>query len=58
MQKITASLLGVVAVAASLLALRQPRPAPDRHAEAERLVPAGETVPAQISLDRIRELGL
>ena len=58
MQKITASLLGVAAVAASLLALRQPRQFAQRHPEVERPVPAGETVPAQISLERIRELGL
>ncbi len=58
MQKITASLLGVAAMAVSLLALRQPRHPADRHPEMERPVPAGETVPAQISLERIRELGL
>jgi len=58
MEKITVSLLGVAAVAASVLALRQPRPTPVRSSETARSVPAGETVPAQISLERIRELGL
>ena len=60
MRKITAGLLGAAAVAASLIVLRQPRtPVPQNaHSPDEGdAVPAGERVPGQISLDRIRELG-
>ena len=55
-RKITAGLLGAAAVALSLIALRQPRLA----SQADTLdgaTPAGERVPSQISLDRIRERG-
>ncbi|HSG46345.1 MAG TPA: hypothetical protein VLA43_00895 [Longimicrobiales bacterium] len=58
MRKITAGILGAAAVAVSLIALRQPRltgPAPVLE---DGSAPSGERVPAQISLDRIRELGL
>jgi hypothetical protein len=52
---LTVSLLGVVAVAASLVLLRQQRqPEVPRQ---PRITPAGETVPGTISLERIRELG-
>lgn len=63
MHKIAASLVGAAAVGASLLALR-----PSREVEASAPTPraapvvkglhAGETVPAEISLDKLRELGL
>lgn len=58
MRKITAGLLGAAAVAVSLIALRQPRVTGQPDPADDRLVPSGERVPAQISLDRIRELGL
>lgn len=63
MHKIAASLMGAAAVGASLLALRSPRdegptsPAP-RSAPLIKGLHAGETVPAEISLERLRELGL
>lgn len=59
-RKLTAGLLGTVAVAASLIVLRQPRPAvpqSSRSSGENEAVPAGERVPGQISLDRIREMG-
>lgn len=55
-RKITAGLLGAAAVALSLVALRQPRVISQTDAVDGR-VPAGERVPHQISLDRIREQG-
>ncbi|MDT8340118.1 MAG: hypothetical protein RQ751_01280 [Longimicrobiales bacterium] len=58
MRPITAGLLGAAALAVSLIALRQPRIAGPSEPAADRLAPSGERVPAQISLDRIRELGL
>ena len=60
MRKITAGLLGTVAVAASLIVLRQPKtPIPQDSRSSDKFdeVPAGERVPGQISLDRIRALG-
>lgn len=57
MRKITAGLLGAAAVAASLIVLRQPRPATPSASVDTGSVPAGERVPGQISLDRLRELG-
>lgn len=58
MQKIAAGLLGAAAIAVGLIALRQPRVPGEPESLDERAVPAGERVPGQISLDRIRELGL
>lgn len=62
MQKITASLAGAAAVGASLLALRTPRAAPTvstlKPQPAVKGTHAGETVPVEISLERLRELGL
>lgn len=55
-KKLTAGILGAVAVAASIIVLRSPRIAQADEIDA-RTVPAGEKVPGQISLDRIRELG-
>jgi hypothetical protein len=57
-QKIAAGLLGAAAIAVGLIALRQPRITDEQESMDERIVPAGERVPSQISLDRIRELGL
>jgi hypothetical protein len=57
LRKFTAGLLGMVAVAASLIVLRHPRPNAQNGALDERPTPAGERVPGQISLERIRELG-
>jgi hypothetical protein len=63
MQKIAASLVGAAAVGASLLALRPLRIDAPSHPATKpspgpRTIPAGETVPAHISLERLRELGL
>lgn len=58
MRKITAGILGAAAVAVSLIALRQQRPLGQTEALVDGSAPSGERVPAQISLDRIRELGL
>ena len=55
MRTLTVSLLGVAAVAVSLVILRQQKEE-DVTREA-RLVPAGETQPGTISLERLRELG-
>ena len=55
-KKLTAGILGAMAVAASIIVLRSPRIAQADEIEA-RTVPAGEKVPGQISLDRLRELG-
>ena len=52
---LTVSLLGAAAVAASLLLLRQQRE--DETRVPPRVVPPGETLPAEISLDRLRERG-
>lgn len=58
MRKITAGILGAAAVAVSLIALRQPRLTGQAEAVEDGSAPSGERVPAQISLERIRELGL
>ena len=55
MKKITFGLLGAMALATTIVMVRQQKqvvepPKPD-------LVPAGETQPATISLERIREAG-
>jgi hypothetical protein len=54
-KNIAISLLGAAALATTILLVRQQRGAEVRGA---RLIPAGETRRADISLDRIRELGL
>lgn len=56
MRKITAGLLGAAAVALSLIALRQPRIVGQTDT-LEGATHAGERLPSQISLDRIRERG-
>ena len=55
MRTLTYSLLGAAALAAGLLLVRQHKQVED---ERPKLVPAGETVLAVISLDRLRELGI
>ena len=55
MRTLTVSLLGAAAVAASLVLLRQQR-AEDTRPQT-RVVPPGETIPAEISLERLRERG-
>jgi hypothetical protein len=63
MQKIAASLVGAAAVGASLLALRPlridaPSHPPRKPSRSPMTIPAGESVPCHISLERLRELGL
>jgi hypothetical protein len=53
MRSLTAGLLGAAALTAALLLVRQVKDGTDT----PRVVPAGETQPATISLDRIRALG-
>jgi ABC-type uncharacterized transport system permease subunit len=55
MGKLSYSLLGAVALAAGLLLVRQHRQVEE---ERPKVAPAGETVPAVISLERLRELGI
>ena len=63
MHKIAASLVGAAAVGVSFLALRptvegtQPEPT-SKAPPTVKGVHAGETVPSELSLDRLRELGL
>jgi len=56
MKKLTLGLLGAVAVATTVLLVRQQKEV--EGGKEARLVPAGETTPAELSLQRIRELGL
>jgi hypothetical protein len=56
MKKLTLGLLGAVAVATTLLLVRQQKEV--EGGKDARLVPAGETKPVELSLQRIRELGL
>lgn len=64
MHKIAASLVGAASVSASLLVLRPPLHPGTLLGSAREPEPAlkgihaGETVPAEISLRRLRELGL
>jgi hypothetical protein len=55
MRTLTYSILGAAAVAAGMLLVRQQKQVED---ERPKLVPAGETVPAVISLERLREVGI
>ena len=58
MQKIAVGILGAAALAVSVMALRVPRQQARTWQEDDTLtIPAGERVPGQVSLDRIRELG-
>lgn len=54
MRSLTAGLLGAAALAIGLLLVRQVKEGADVR---PRVVPAGETQPARISLERIRALG-
>lgn len=56
MRALTVGLLSAAALAAGLLLIREARP--DRQEPRVRNIPAGETQPADFSLDRLRELGL
>lgn len=55
MKNFAIGLLGAAAVATTILLVRQQKDVEPRDT---RLIPAGETKPATISLERIRELGL
>ncbi len=55
MKKFAIGLLSAAALATTILVVRQQK---EVEAKDPRLVPAGETSPTTISLDRIRELGL
>ena len=57
MRKITAALIGAAAVAASVAMLRPAKQAPENEVKELESIPAGEKVPARISLERLRELG-
>jgi len=57
MRTLTLSLIGAAALTAGLVLVRQPRE-PEVDAPRLKNTPAGESVEATISLDRIRELGL
>jgi len=54
-RKVTLGILGAAAAVASLLVIRQTKQITPKEAAD---VPAGETVPGNISLDRLRELGI
>ena len=55
MRKLTVGLLSAAALATTILLVRQQKQVETQTAEA---IPAGESEPATISLERIRELGL
>jgi hypothetical protein len=56
LKKLALGLLGAAAVAATVLLVRQQKQVDA--AKEPRLVPAGESHPTELSLERIRELGL
>ena len=56
MRTLTAGLVGAAAIAASLVLFRQPKQV-TRSSQHDEAVPAGEKFPAEISLERLRELG-
>ena len=56
-RKISVSLLGTAALAAGLILLRG-NSQPESEAVTVDEVPPGETVPGQIRLDKLRELGI
>lgn len=56
MRTLTVGIIGAAALAAGLLLVRQQKEI-EPHPERPQAVPAGETLPASISLERIRELG-
>ncbi len=55
MRNFTIGLLGAAVLTTTILLVRQQK---DEDGKPTRIVPAGETQPAYVSLDRIRELGL
>ena len=55
MKSFTLGLLGAAALATTILLVRQSKEVGQSEAQA---IPAGETQPTTISLERIRELGL
>lgn len=55
MKSFAIGLLGAAALATTILLVRQQKEPTPRQS---RLIPAGESQPAAISLERIRELGL
>ena len=57
-RKITVSLLGTAALAAGLVLLRQGHSRPEPSTAPVEEVPPGETVPGQIKLEKLRELGI
>jgi hypothetical protein len=57
MKKLTLGLLGAAAMAATILLVRQQKEVESAR-EPRLLVPAGESHPTDLSLERIRELGL
>tara|TARA_B100001146_G_C15850682_1_gene293418 strand:+ start:156 stop:326 length:171 start_codon:yes stop_codon:yes gene_type:complete len=56
MKKFTFGLLSAAALATTILLVRQQKEVESK--ELRGVVPAGETQPTNISLERIRELGL
>lgn len=56
MNKFAIGLIGAAAVATTILVVRQQKEVDAK--DPPRLVPAGESQPTTISLERIRELGL
>lgn len=53
-RRVTAGVLGAVAVAASMVMIRSSKETVD---PTQSMIPAGESVPAVIHPDRLRELG-
>jgi hypothetical protein len=58
MHRLTVGLLGAAAVAAGLLLIRQHRAPSTPEATPDDAVPAGETRPVTLSLERLRAGGL
>jgi len=56
LKRMSLGFLGAFAVAASVMLIRGQREETPRQAKA--VVPAGETVPGGIELERLRELGI
>ena len=56
MRKLTISLIGAAAVAASILLVRQQKQVEPK--EAAGAIPPGDTTEAPVSLERLRELGI
>ena len=56
MKKVTFGLIGALAVATTVMLVRQQKQV--EQLDRPGLVPAGESQPATLSLDRMRELGL